>query len=191
MSDLLPIPLYVRLRFRNTTGAIVNTMNPDGSTLGTFMYFSNDEIKGRIVIANRGQSTVFKSMNGNVAYAPNVQPARVDFTINTYEPQTFWKLDKINQYISLGYRFEFAILEGNYNYTNIGNTIEQAQLTWLRAVWEYRDGEATHRAIHRGHGLAWQRETNVSVYEAQILTIPALPTAGDQQDDNDTIITTL
>lgn len=181
------IPQYVRFRFSDRTGAIVVNRDINGEIVsgGTFMYFTNDEIKGTIVEARRGLNTVYKTYSGNVAAAPRVQPRRFDFSINTDKAVTFQKLNLINQYISLGYRVEFAILSGYYRYdAPTDDLIEQTALAIVpHAVIEYRDGESTHQAIKGGYSFVKATEVALSVHEGQHMTVPALPTAGDQQID--------
>lgn len=179
------IQQYVRFRFRDRSGSIVNVTDPSGASLGVFMYFSNLEIKGNIIEAQRGRVNVYQTYSGAAAYAPNTVARRFDFTINTYEPSTFNKLTKLNDFLRLGYRVEFWILEGYFAYSAAtdGLIADNTTPIFTRAVIEYKD-EPAHNSIKRGMGLTWQRETAISVYEGVNLTIPANPTAGDPQTDD-------
>lgn len=181
------IDQYIRFRFRDRTGAIVTNRDTNGVVMsgGVFMYFSNDEVKGRITEARTGLNTIFKTYGGNVAAAPSLQPRRFDFTINTDRAVTFEKLNLINRYIGLGYRAEFWILSGYMRYdAPTDDLIEQTSLATLPyAVIEYRDGESAHQAIKRGYSFAKAVDVNLSIYEGRQMLVPAQPSAGDQEVD--------
>jgi hypothetical protein len=181
------IDQYIRFRFRDRTGAIVTNRDINNVVIsgGVFMYFSNDEVKGRITEARTGLNTIFTTYGGNVAAAPSLQPRRFDFTINTDRAVTFEKLNLINRYIGLGYRAEFWILSGYMRYdAPTDDLIEQSALATLPyAIINYRDGESAHQAIKRGFSFVKGVDVNLSVYEGRQMLIPAQPSAGDQEVD--------
>jgi hypothetical protein len=176
-----PIELYIKFRFRSATGQIQTV----GQGIGTQMFFSNLEVKGTITEIRRGLSTVFQTYGGNVAYAPSTQARGFSFTINSYSPQTTFKLDYLNDAIRQGFRIEFWILEGYLVYDgSLGLLVEDsAQAIFSHAVVEYGDGRAKHREIKRGYGLVHATETPLTIWEGVHLSIPALPSAGDQEID--------
>lgn len=180
------IAQYCRFRFRDRSGGIVTNRDAAGNVMSgsTFMYFSNLEIKGRITEAQRGLNTIYQTYSGNAAAAPKKQARRFDLTINTNQAATFRKLDLLNTYISLGYRAEFWVLEGNMSYSaTIDDLAVATSVYFAHAMIEYKDGEAVHNAIKRGFSLVKAVEVPLSIYEGTHLAIPALPTAGDQETD--------
>lgn len=181
------IPLYIRFRFRDLTGAIVTIRDEANVVMSgsTFMYFDNLEIKGRATEASRGLTEVYTTYSGNAAYSSKKQPRRFDFTINTYKAATFRKLDLLNQYLQLGYRVEFWVIQGNMTYTAVTDDLTPAtQAYFAYSMVEYKDGESAHKAIKRGFSYVRGVEVPLSVYEGTHLAIPALPTAGDQEVDS-------
>lgn len=182
----MDIAQYIRFRFRDRSGNIVNTTDANGVAMGTFMYFSNLEVKGLVIEAQRGLNTILTTHSGNVASVPSIQPRRFDFTINTDNAATFHKLSKLNDYIRLGYRVEFWLLEGNFAYNSVTDDLfDTASATVFPfAHVQYRGNEATHNRLFRGMGLRKQTDTELSVYEGSLLAIPAQPTAGNPQDND-------
>lgn len=176
-----PIPLYIKFRFSDHAG-VIRTV---GNGIGTSMYFSNSEVKGTITEIQRGVSTIFNTYGGNVAYAPSTSARGFTFSINTHDKQTIYKLDYLNSAIRQGWRIEFWVLAGYFEYNSTINDFEDvpAQAFFTHAAVEYGDGRAKHRQIKRGYGLIAGAETQLTVWQGFHLAIPALPSAGDQEID--------
>lgn len=180
-QDALTIAQYIRFRFRDRTGAIVTI----GSGMGTFMYFSSNEILGTIVEASRYKTQVLATYQGYAASVPVPQPRRFDLTINTNEAATFEKLRLLNEFIGAGYRVEFWILSGYFTYSATTDDLapNTSSPIFAHAIVEYADGESRHTQMKRGVGLIWKAETPIRVYEGRHYTVPAQPTAPTQDDE--------
>lgn len=154
---------YLRIRFRDTAGALVSF----SSLQTTDIIFDNWEIKGDIDISEPTVPEVSVTVNGKAIYGPVINPIVWSFTINIDTPKTIAKLQAIEGAIRNGYRCEAQILAGYFTYDGNGGLTPHipGQAALNPCVIEY-DRQIVARALGRGRGLRRYIETPVRILES-------------------------
>lgn len=164
------IDQYISFEFINSLGNVPTEFGP-------ILYFSNNEILGKIVEGEKVSTVTDKTRGGFATGSVITLPRSYTFDITSkYDRRTWGKIRRLLEAIADDtLRIKFRIYSGYLLWEEAFGTFNDysgnAATTFDVAIVDIGDAP-TYRSIVRGHGLASGEKFNVVVSESSLLSVP-------------------